>query len=165
MKILPILPVPMTPTVFPWRSNPVSPLSEKLKSRVRLYALWGAAHGGEQQRDGVLRHGIGRVGGHMDDVDLAEGGPHVHVVVAGGAQGDQLDAVFVQPLDHGGVDRVVHEHAHRVAAPGQLHRVLVQLGLQEAELHAMLAAILFEGRLVIFLRVIEGDLDHLCHSP
>lgn len=101
----------------------------------------------------------------MDDVDLAEGGSHVHVVVAGRAQGDQLDAVFVQPLDHSGVDRVVHEHAHRVAAPGQLHRVLVQLGLQEAELHAMLAAILFEGRLVIFLRVIEGDLDHLCHSP
>ena len=36
----PILPVPMTPAVLPWRSKPSSPASEKLCSRTRPKARW-----------------------------------------------------------------------------------------------------------------------------
>ena len=129
-----------------------------------VVGLVNAAHGGQKQGDRVLRHGIGRVGGHVYHVDLAKGSSHVHVVVARRAQGDQLHPAAIQPVDDRGVHRVVHKDAHGLAAPCQLHGVLVQPGLQKPELHLMRGAIAFKGGLVVLLRVIERNLDHRDHS-
>ena len=122
--------------------------------------LVNAPHRGEQQRDGVLRHGVGRIGRHVHHVHLAKGRPHVHIVVSGGPQGDQLHAVGVQLIDHRGVHRIIHKHAHGVAALGQAHGVGVQLSLQKTELHPMLSAAALKRGLIVFLRVVKGDLDH-----
>ena len=47
-----------------------------------VVSLVDTANGGQQQRNGVLRHGIGRISGDMDDVNLSKGRLHVHIVIA-----------------------------------------------------------------------------------
>ena len=80
--------------------------------------LVDAAVGGQQHRHRVLRDRVGRVGRHADDVDLAETMLQVDVVETCAAQGDQADAIAVEPVDYGGVHRVVDENAYPIKAFG-----------------------------------------------
>ena len=116
---------------------------------------------GEQQRRRVFRHGVGGVGGDVDHMDLSEGVAHVHIVVSGGAQGDEPYPAVVQPVNDGGVRRVVDEDAHRLAALRQCRRIRAELGFQKFEFHAGLCAAAFKGRPVVGLCIEKGDL-HGC---
>ena len=117
-------------------------------------------HGSEQQRHGVLRHRVGRIGRHVHHVDLAEGGPDIHVVVARRAQRNQPDAEFVKLINHGRVHIVIHKDAHRVAASGQFHRILVELCLQETEGHIVVLAVGLKGSNIVGFRVKKSNFNH-----
>ena len=122
--------------------------------------LMNPPHGSEQQRDGMLGNRVGGISRDMDDVDLSEGGRQVHVIVTRRAQGDQPDAVFMQPVDYGGVHRIVHEHADSVAALCQIHGILVQFGFEILEPEIIQAAVLFKRRFVIGFCIEECHFDH-----
>ena len=66
-------------------------------------------------------------------MDAAEGIFGVHVVEAGAAQGHDAHPELAQAVDDGGIDRVVDEYADGLAAAGQRHGILGQLGLVEFE--------------------------------
>ncbi len=117
----------------------------------------------EHQRHGVLRHGVGRVGGHANHRDAALGGGlQVDVVVARAAQGQQLDAVCGHQADDFGVGRVVHEDADHVHALRQDDVVLVQVTFVETEFETELSVFLVERSLVVGLRAEECDC--CCHD-
>lgn len=118
-----------------------------------VIGLVDAADGGEQQRHGVFRHGIGRIGRHVNHVDLAEGMLDIHVVVTRRAQGDQLHAAFVQAVDDRGVHRIVDKDAHRLAPVRQRRGILIQFGLVKLELHPLLRAVGFKRRHIVGLGV------------
>ena len=116
---------------------------------------------GEQQCDGVLCHGAGRIGRDVNDVDLSESGLHIHVIVACRAKRDQLHAIFIQLFDHLPVYGIVDKYANGGAVPGQRHRVPVQLRLQKPELYAAHGPEVFKRRLVISLRIKKRNLNQV----
>lgn len=100
------------------------------------------------------------IGGNMDDMDLAEGCLNINVIVSGAPQGDQLHPEFIQLFDYCTVHNIVHENTDNIASLCKLSCILVQLRLQEPELHIVQAPISFKRRFVILLCVIKCDLDH-----
>jgi hypothetical protein len=81
----------------------------------------------QHQCHGVLRDGIGRVGGNSDNAQsVLHTGIQVNVIEAGTTERDQLDALSRQAADDRRIARVVHENAYYPASCGCRHRVLVQ---------------------------------------
>ncbi len=114
---------------------------------------------GEDQRQRVLGHGVGRVGRHVDDHDSEMvGGVEVDVVVPGAPQCHAPDAGRAQRLEHRRVDGVVDEHADDVGARGEFDGGQVETGV---EIHEPVVPI---GRLEAFAVVGLGgehpDLGH-----
>ena len=53
----------------------------------------------QQQSHGELRHRIGRIAGNTHHRDASSCSVPIHVVVAGAAEGDHLDALLTQPVN------------------------------------------------------------------
>jgi len=105
-KVLPICPVPMTPTVRPWTSKPSSPSDA-------VVCAMGRPIERQHQGYGVLRHGVRGIGRHADDGQSAFGcGRQIDVVEAGAAEGDSLLASAGQCRQHVAAEAVLHESAH-----------------------------------------------------
>ena len=92
--------------------------------------LVGAAVDGQQQGHGVLGNGIGGVGGHPVDGELAARCPDIHIVEAGAPQGDNLHAHFIELLHNGRIHGVVDEDAHGIKAGSQGDGVRIEPGFK-----------------------------------
>ena len=136
------------------------PVQGEIEFPGAVIGLMDPPDGGEQQRDGMLSYRIRGIGRNMHDMDLPEGSPEIHVVVAGRAQRDQTDTVFIKPVDHSRVYGVIHENTNGIAALRQVHGILVQFGFQVLETDIVQAAVLFKGRFVICLCVEKSHFDH-----
>ena len=121
-----------------------------------------AAVQSEQQAHRVLRDGVGRIRRHADDVQLFVGCFDIHIAVARAAHGDDLHAVFIQPVDGLGIDVVVYKGAHGVKAIGEFRGVVVQLFLKVGDL--VIAAEPVKPDAVIGLCIEKCDLFHV-QSP
>ena len=92
---------------------------------------------GQDQRDGMLGHGVGGVGGHADHLDSHFGsGVEIDVIEAGAAEGNQLGASLAKRVEHGGVDPVVDEDADGWVSVGQGDRLGVERRLDEGQIVA-----------------------------
>ena len=149
---------------FPMQVKARQPVQGKIEFPGSVVRLVDAANGGEQQRHGVLRHGIGGIGGHVHYVDFPERVADVHVVVPSGTQGDQLYPVFVKPVDHLRVHVVVHKHADGFASPGQLRCVRGEPGIKKLDFNARFLAVFLKGSHVVGLGVKKGQF-HFFSSP
>jgi hypothetical protein len=118
--------VPITPTVFPNRSNVKRPSSAKLLSRVLVGAVELAVER-QDHADGELGHRMRRVGRHADRRQ-AQGvrGREVDIVETGAAQRDQPGPTRRQHLQHGRVADIVDEQAHGREPGGKRRRLLAQ---------------------------------------
>ena len=140
------------------------PVQGEIELARPVICLVDPAHGSQQQCDGVLRHGIRGIGRDMDHMDFTEGGLQVHVVVAGRAQRNQPDTVFIQLFDDRRVDGVVDKYAYGFTALCEIHGVFIELCLQVFEPDAVLSAVQFKRGLVICLCVEECHFDHFAAS-
>ena len=93
--------------------------------------LVSAAVDGQQQSHGVLSDRIRGVGGDTEHAQLAGSGLDVHVVEAGAAQGNGLDAQLVEAVHNFLIDGVVNKNTDGVIAGGQGNGVGVELGLEK----------------------------------
>ena len=119
----PIFPVPTMPTVCPCRSKPSSPSREKLPSRTRANARQTLRFEGEDEGDGVLGHGMGRIRRHARHHQAQTlGGLNVHMVEAGGTEGDQAGAAGRERGQDIRAQTIVHERAHGRRSRGQRRR-------------------------------------------
>ena len=115
--------------------------------------LVDAADGGQQHGHGVLGHGVGGIGRHVEHMYFAEAMLHVHVVEARAAQGDHAHAQLIEPVDDGGVHLVVDEDAHRVRALGQAHGVCREPGVEVFECKFPALIYPLKGGLIVGLGV------------
>ncbi len=93
----------------------------------------------QQQRDGVLGHGVGRIDRHARDGELQLlGGGEIHVVESGAAQRHELHALSREGLQAGPVQLVVDEDADGLRALRRGRGFLRQAELQETPLDAAL---------------------------
>ena len=115
-----------------------------------------------RQGDGVLGHGVGRVGRDARDEDpVLLGRREVDAVEPGAAQRDHLHALLREHLDHLAGDLVVDEHAHDVdVVADRLHRVGVEPILAELHLEPCCQQSLTEVLAVVLLRVEHRDVGH-----
>ena len=103
---------------------------------------------------------VRRISGNMHHMDLAESGAHIHVVVSGGTQRDQLYPAFIQLIYDLRAYRVVNENADRVASFGQRSCVFIQFRFQKTKLDIMQPAVTLKRRSVIFFRIKKRCSDH-----
>ena len=114
----------------------------------------------KEQRGGVLRDGIRRVGRDAHDREARlERRIEVDVVVARAPHREHLDAARDESLHDGAVDLGVHERARRVAALGERKRRRREPRLEILDLVAP-AVELVERLAVVGLRVEKCDLFH-----
>ena len=114
-----------------------------------------AADRGQEQRHGVFRNRVGRVGGDAQDRQTTACVPQVHIVEARTAQKQDADAHIAEQVDDRGVNIVVDEYANGVAPAGKRCGILGQLVLKELETDIVCLAERLKGRAVIGLGIIE----------
>ena len=112
----------------------------------------------QQHAHGVLRDGVGRVGGHTHHGEPAFGGLEVHVAVASAAHSQHAYALVDEDAHGLRADIVVDEGAGRVEARRQARGLRVQLVLVVVNL--VLAVDAVEALPVVGLRVEKCDAFH-----
>ena len=112
----------------------------------------------QQQADGELGDGVGRIGGHADDGQAeALGRFEIDVVEAGGAERDQAGAAGGKRLQDVGVEGVVDEDADGGEALGEAHRGVVEARLEEEEFVAGRRRSVAEKDAVVGLGAEDGN--------
>ncbi len=114
----------------------------------------------QQQRHGVLRHGVGGVGrnarhGEAEFLRRDE----IDVVKPGATEENEPDALPGQRGQRGAVENVVDENADRLASGGELRGGMVHPGAEETEVVAKPEVFLFQRGAVEFTGIENGD-DH-----
>ena len=112
----------------------------------------------QQHAHGVLRDGVGRVGGHAHHRKFALGGLEVHVAVTRAAHGQHAHALVDQDAHGLRTDIVVDEGAGCVEARRQTRGLRVQLVL--VVMNLVLAVDAVEALPVVGLRVEKSDAFH-----
>ena len=105
----------------------------------------------------MLCYRVGRVGGNSENVKLAVGILHIHVVKSRATKSENRYAKLTEAVDNRRTYRVVDENADSVKSARKLCGVLVELRLEKFEADAMLLAIFFKGRLVVGLGIKKSD--------
>ncbi len=112
----------------------------------------------QDHADRMLGHGIGGIGGDVDDIYAELSGRfHIHIVKARTAQGDMFDSGPGQMLYDGAVQCVIDENTDRVRTFDQRQGLVVQMGLYEGQVVVKCAVFLSEIVLVIWFGAKNED--------
>lgn len=105
----------------------------------------------------VLCNGVGRIGGDAQDMDPSEGVLDVNVIKACTAERNDPRTEGYEAVDHGGVYRIVDEHANGVVPLCKLCGILRKLGFKIFDLKARRPSARVKGFYVVGLSIKECD--------